>query len=204
MVTKTKSLGVVKLVQVQPTGLIFETPSGYIYDPSRRVEVDQLRLTPAGIEATTTEGQQVLDIHHSAHPDTHFEGDNAISIGFSAHYAAMRARFGDHLVDGSAGENIIIDFESEIWLEDLGGQIGFQDPNNGQWVLMDVLNFASPCEEFSHFAADSQASRLPVDQLKSTLQFLSNGRRGFLLALSEGQELATVQPGDQVFVVVGS
>ena len=45
MVTKTKTLGVVKLVQVQPSGLIIETPAGEIYDPSRRVEVDQLLIS---------------------------------------------------------------------------------------------------------------------------------------------------------------
>lgn len=204
MVTIEKSLGVIKIVQVQPSGLIIETGSGEIYDPSRRVEVGHLQITPAGIEASTPDGEQVLDIHHSAHPETHFDGDNSISIGFTSHYAAMRAQFGDHIVDGSAGENIIIDYDTELWLDDLGDKIGIQDPNNGRWVFMDVLNYASPCEEFSHFAANSQETRLPAEQLKSTLQFLSNGRRGFLLALTPNQETVIVKPGDEVFVVTAS
>jgi hypothetical protein len=201
MVENKHALGVVKMVQLQPSGLIVETPSGYTYDPSRRLVVDQLRITPSGIEAASAQGDLLLDIHHSAHPDTHFEGDNAISIGFTSHYAAMRARFGDHIVDGSAGENIIIAYDREVWLEDLGQRIAVQNPDSGKLILMDVIQFAAPCEEFSHFAADNQHTRLPASQLKSTLQFLSNGRRGFLLALSAGQTSAAIQPGDQVFAV---
>ena len=37
-----RDLGRVKLVQVQPSGLIIETPSGYFYDVTRRVEVGEL------------------------------------------------------------------------------------------------------------------------------------------------------------------
>jgi hypothetical protein len=35
--------------------------------------------------------------------------------------------------------------------------------------------------------------------LKSALQFLNNGWRGFLLVLSEGHEVATIEPVDRVF-----
>jgi len=68
-------------------------------------------------------------------------------------------------------------------------------------MLLNVLTFAAPCEEFSHFVARSQHEKLPATELKATLQFLNNGRRGFLLVLSDGQEMATVQAGDRVFVV---
>lgn len=42
MVGKLRDLGIIKLVQLQPSGLIIETPSGNFYDASRRVEVDRL------------------------------------------------------------------------------------------------------------------------------------------------------------------
>ena len=64
MAKEFRDLGKVKLVQVQPSGLIIETPSGYFYDASRRVEVDRLLISSKGIEATTPEGEHVLDIHH--------------------------------------------------------------------------------------------------------------------------------------------
>ena len=199
MVDNLHELGRVKLVQVQPNGLIIETPSGYLYDASRRVEVDRLLITSLGIEATTLEGEHVLDIHHINHPDKAYDNDDLVSIGFTSHYHAMRARFGEHMVDGIAGENIIIEHGEEVWLEDLGQQIAIENTETGHRTLLDVVCFAAPCDEFSHFAARSQQERLPAPELKATLQFLTNGRRGFLLVLSEGQEAVTVQAGDRVF-----
>ena len=203
MVEKTREIGAVKLVQLQPSGLIIETPSGYFYDASRRVEVDQLLITSKGIEATTPGGEHVLDIHHLDHPDKEYDDDDLVCIGFTSHYSAMRARFGDHMVDGIAGENIIIDFDQKIWPEDLGQRIAIENAETGQLVLLDMVSFAAPCQEFSHFAAQSQDDKLPADELKSILQFLGDGRRGFLLVLSENQGEVTVKPGDKVFVVSG-
>jgi hypothetical protein len=196
-----RELGRVKLVQVQPDGLIIETPSGYFYDASRLVKVDRLYITSMGIEATTPEGEHVLDIHHIDHPNKAYDNDDLVCIGFTSHYQAMRARFGEHMVDGIAGENITIEYEQEVWLEDLGQQIAIENADSGHMARLDVLNFAAPCGEFSHFAASSQHKQLPAAKLKSTLQFLGNGRRGFLLVLSENQETATVRSGDRVFVV---
>ena len=201
MVENLRKLGTVKLVQVQPSGLIIETPSGEYYDATRRVEVEKLKITPLGIEATTANGEHILDIHHINHPDKAYGDDDLVSIGFSSHYEAMRKRFGEHLEDGTAGENIIIEHEQETWLEDLGQQIVIENTETGDRTLLDVLNFAAPCDEFSHFVANSQHLRLPAAELKATLQFLNNGRRGFLLVLSEGQEAATVQVGDRVFAI---
>ena len=201
MIEKIRDLGKVKMVQLQPSGLIIETPAGYFYDESRRVEVDRLLITPKGIEATTPEGEHVLDIHHLDHPDKAYDDDDLICIGFTSHYNAMRTRFGNHMVDGAAGENIIIEYDNEVWLEDIGQQLAIENNETGQMIVLDMVSFAAPCEEFSHFAAQSQDKELPTPELKATLQFLNNGRRGFLLVLREGQEAATVKPGDSVFAV---
>jgi len=200
MTNNIQELGRVKLVQVQPSGLIIETPSGDFYDATRRVEVEKLIITALGIEADMLNGERVLDIHHINHPDKAYK-DDLISIGFTSHYAAMRERFGEHMEDGVAGENIIIEFDREIWMEDLGQQIVIENADTKHQIKLDVLRFAAPCNEFSHFAANSQHERLPASELKNTLQFLNNGRRGFLLALADGQETATVQAGDRVFAM---
>jgi len=196
-----REIGRVKLVQVQPSGLIIETPSGYFYDVSRRLEVDRLLITSLGIEADTPEGEHVLDIHHISHPGKAYDNNDLVCIGFTSHYEAMRARFGDHLVDGSAGENIIIECEDEIWTEDLGQGIAIENQQTGRMAKLDLISFAAPCNEFSHFVTGSQDERLPAAKLKNTLQFLGNGRRGFLLVMSEGQETAAIQSGDKVFVM---
>jgi len=201
MVEKLRGLGRVKLTQLQPSGLIIETPSGYFYDPSRRVVVDRLIITSLGIEAITPEGEHVFDIHHISHPEKAYDDDDLVCIGFTSHYAAMRVRFGEHMVDGIAGENIIIDFEQEVWPEDLGQQIGIENADTGHLALLDMVSFAAPCQEFSHFAAQSQYEKLPANKLKSILQFLGNGRRGFLLVLGDNQEEVSIRPGDRVFAV---
>jgi hypothetical protein len=201
MVEKGRELGIVKLVQVQPSGLIIETPSGYFYDVTRRVEVESLLITTLGIEAVTPEGEYVLDIHHIDHPDKAYDNNDLVSIGFTSHYEAMRTRFGEHMVAGSAGENIIIEYDQEVWVEDLGEQIVIESAETGHRARLDFVSFAPPCEEFSHFVTQRQHERLPAAELKSTLQFLNNGRRGFLLVLSEGQDAVTVQPGDKIFVL---
>jgi hypothetical protein len=201
MIEKLRELGKVKQVQLQPSGLIIETPSGYFYDASRRVEVDRLLITPKGIEATSPGGEHVLDIHHLDHPDKAYDDDDLVSIGFTSHYEAMRARFGEHMVDGIAGENIIIEYDQEVWLQDLGQQIVIENSETGHKTFLNLVCFAAPCDEFSHFAAQSQDKRLSAAKLKAALQFLNNGRRGFLLVLKAGQENATVQPGDSVFGV---
>lgn len=187
MVETFRELGRVKLVQLQPSGLIIETPSGYFYDASRRLEVECLYITPLGIEAITAEGDRVLDIHHISHPDEAYDNNDLVSIGFTSHYAAMRARFGEHMTDGIADENIIIEYEEEVWSEDLGERIVIENQDTGHRALLDLISFASPRQEFSLFAARSQHEQLPAGKLKETLQFLGNGRRGFLLVLSDGQ-----------------
>ncbi len=202
MAENIRELGRVKLVQVQPSGLIIDTHSGSFYDASRRVEVEKLIITSLGIEATTSGGEHVLDIHHINHPDKAYDDDDLVCIGFTSHYEAMRERFGEHMKDGTAGENIIIEYDQEVWMEDLGQKIAIENAETGQKILLDVLSFAAPCEEFSHFVANSQYEKLPAAELKATLQFLNNGRRGFLLVLGAGQEVATVQAGDRVFAVI--
>jgi hypothetical protein len=139
MIDNLRQLGQVKITQVQPSGLIIQTPSGYIYDPYRRVEVPQLFLTHQGIEAETIQGERIFDIRHAAHPETHNEGNNAISISFTSHYTRMRARFGKHMQDGIASENINIASAEQVWLDDLGQQIIIQDPYGGRQVVLDVI-----------------------------------------------------------------
>jgi hypothetical protein len=68
-------------------------------------------------------------------------------------------------------------------------------------VVLDVIKFAAPCEEFSHYAANIQGERLPAEEFIATLQFLGDGRREFLMKLNINQEPALVKPGYLVFAV---
>ena len=202
---KIRQMGQVKLVQLQPTGLITDTPeltpTGYFYDSSKLVQVDQLSITPRGIEAALEDGEQVLDIHHMSHPDKEYDDDDLVCIGFTAHYQAMRSHFGDHLQDGIAGENIIIEYDNDVWPEDLSQKTGIENQDTGEIAVLEMVSHASPCVEFSQFCLLNQYEKVPAAQIKESLQFLANGRRGFLLVLSKDHELVTVKPGDNVFLL---
>ncbi len=59
-----RPIGAVSLVQLQPSGLIIVVPEPAlvrsVYDASRRVEVDRLKITPRGIEATLPSGESIV------------------------------------------------------------------------------------------------------------------------------------------------
>lgn len=202
---RTRELGVVSLVQLQPSGLIIDAPEpspvGSFYDAGRRVEVDRLEITPRGIQATFPTGEKVLDIHHLDHPDKAYDDDDLVCIGFSSHYEAMRSEFGAHMVDGIAGENILIDYSDEVWPEDLGASLGIEDQDSGEVAVLRMVSFAAPCVEFSRFCVQSPQEKLSARRLGEILKFLGNGRRGFLLVLDQGHEAVIVRPGDKVVLL---
>ena len=204
---QTREFGVVSLVQLQPTGLIIDAPESWpfrsFYDADRRVEVDSLQITPRGIQATLPKGETVLDIHHLDHPDKAYDDDDLVCVGFSAHYDAMRDRFGEHMVDGSAGENILIDYPDEIWPADLGHKLAIQNQDSGEMARLEMVSFAEPCVEFSRFCAQRPHEEMSGRRLGEILRFLGNGRRGFLLVLNHALGVVTVRPGDKVYLAGG-
>ncbi len=202
---KVRPIGEVSLVQLQPIGLIIDVPEPAlvrsVYDASRRVEVDRLEITPRGIEATLPTGERVLDIHHLDHPDKAYDEDDLICVGFSAHYDAMRREFGAHMVDGIAGENILIEYSDEVWPEDLGKRLGIENQDTGEVAILEMVHFAEPCVEFSRFCIQRQQEDVSGRRLGEILRFLGKGRRGFLLVLNGDLDVVTVRPGDKVFLL---
>lgn len=203
-----RPLGVVSLVQLQPSGLIVDAPgpapTRSIYDASRRVEVDRLEISPRGIEATLPNGERVLDIHHLDHPDKAYDDDDLVCIGFTSHYAAMRAEFGEHMVDGVAGENVVIDYSGEVWQEDLEKTLIVENQDSGETAVLELVSFAAPCVEFSRFCIQSPHGKLSGRRQGEILRFLGKGRRGFLLVLQSSHNMMTVRPGDKVFLPCSS
>ncbi len=193
MMQNAREIGRVQFVQVQRDRLkIGQKPDRY-YDPAALMVVEALRLTPDGVIGLTASGVQIVDVHHAAHPHTrHRPGINGMSLGFTAHYREMRARFGDHLVDGIAGENVIIAVEEHLSPEMLSGRLAMRSAQTGQLFHLTGVLPIPPCSEFSHFAAGGP---LPPEALKDVLQFLDDGRRGFY-ALLNGQDEAIIRAGD--------
>ena len=65
--------------------------------------------------------------------------------------AGLSKEFGEHMVDGIAGENIIIESSEEISLADLGGRIGIENQGTGELAILETVEFATPCGEFAQF-----------------------------------------------------
>jgi hypothetical protein len=196
-----REIGTIKLIQVQPTSLkIGQKPHRY-YDPSPLVIVDHLLVSAKGAVGVMADGSQVIDLHHVDHPVSYnVDGVNGLSIGFTSHYEAMRSRFGQHLVDGCAGENILVEVTRALTLADLGNSLAIQSTASGQLVHLANLMVAAPCVEFSQFAAN-HGMPLSNAELKETLQFLDDGMRGFYATLSNTEDQVAVRVGDKVFMV---
>jgi hypothetical protein len=195
-----REIGRIKLVQVQRSSLkAGERPYRY-YDPTPLLAVDGLLLSPGGVLGLTGDGERVIDVHNVEHPvSKNQRGLNGISLGFTSHYRVIRERFGPHLTDGCAGENILVETDRAFTLGDLGDQLAIETAD-GAIVYLAGLLVAAPCVEFSQFAA-AQGERLPAEALKATLQFLDNGMRGFYASLASDPVDVVVRAGDRVFAV---
>lgn len=190
------SLGTIVRLQVQPSRLTLGERLNRYYDPSALVAMVELSLTPQGVLACRPDGATLLDIHHTAHPETRNEdGINSLSVGFTRHYAAMRERYGEHVMDGCGGENILVDADEIVDLDRLIQGLAIQPASGPDLVWLHEFYVAHPCEPFSRYA--SRATE--AVEIKQALQFLDNGLRGFYCALAQAQP-ATIAVGDRVFV----
>jgi len=193
-------IGQIKLLQVQQSPLkIKQQPYGY-YDPTPLLVVESLLLSPDGVIGVTSDNRQIMDIHHAHHrASRNIEGLNGLSIGFTSHYESMRGKFGDHVMDGCAGENILVEAATTLTLDDLGRRLAIQSQRTGRLIYLTRPMIAAPCVEFTHFAA-GQGRDLPAGQLKEALQFLDDGRRGFYATIVDQGNEMVVQAGDRLFV----
>jgi hypothetical protein len=191
------ALGTVLRLQVQGESLKVGVPPQRRYDPSPISSVAALTLSERGVHGWTEEGSPMPDVHNLDHPSSKNRGGtNGISICFTSHYASMREQFGDHLDDGLAGENMLVE-TSQILAEDhLNAGIVIK-PRNGKSILLQEITVAAPCVEFSRYALRFPDDARPDHRVTEALRFLNGGMRGFYATYSG--EPATVQVGDQVF-----
>ena len=145
-------------------------------------------------------GETIVDVHHHDHPASKNRGgENGISLGFTSHYHAMRQRFGQHLADGIAGENILIEADRRFQGEELAGGVVVEGTGGRRLELRPVI-VAAPCVEFSRYALKFPDDARPDATVTEALRFLDAGMRGFY-ATYEG-EPAVVEVGARVFLML--
>src|SRR5256885_11074712 len=146
------------------------------YDPTPLLTVERLAVTPDGVLGQSDGGAWLVDVHHRAHPQTKNEdGLHGVSVGFTAHYDAMRARFGDHLSPGCAGENLLAVADRRLSYEELAEGIAVVDAAGRELVRLDVLQVAHPCRPVTGWAL---GGHVEAQVLKEHLQVLDGGMRG--------------------------
>lgn len=194
-----KLLGVIDILQVQRDPLKMDLGDREVYQTTNLVPVNRMRVTRRGVFGVLEDGQAVIDAHNSDHP---LRGGKftrrTLSIGFTPYYDRIRARFGMHLVDGCAGENIIVRSSTAFSQADLAGTIVvMRGLEKVEIARLRVTQWLEPCDPFSHYVNQAE-DRLPPEQLKATLQFLREGHRGFLL-----EQLPRADGSSEFFVQVG-
>jgi hypothetical protein len=172
-----RELGRVVHLQVQTGTLKRGERPNRVYDPGPLFAVTELLLTPRGAAGATAHGEVVLDVHHTDHPASKAAAGREVSFGFTGHYAKMRERFGERMVPGCAGENVLLETEGVHRLEEFARGLAFRSASTGALLRLAAVSVAEPCVEFSRFSlGDPGAS--PQD-LKPVLQFLGEGLRGY-------------------------
>lgn len=172
-------IGNIVRLQVQESSLkAGERPHRW-YDPSPIRSVPALLVDASGAIGRTADGAAILDVHNRTHPASkNSDGVNDLSVGFTSHYVAMRARFGDHLPDGIAGENILVATDRMFTEAEFAAGIHIETAG-GAHIHLEAVIVAKPCVEFSRYVL-----RLPLDvpsdrAVSDALNFLHKGTRGF-------------------------
>lgn len=188
-----RPIGQIARLQVQTQSLKVAAGPGKRYDTRALVNVPELVLDEHGVTGRSDSGEDMPDVHHRDHPASQFRGENGISIGFTSHYAAMRQRFGDHLADGIAGENILVETDDLVRDSDVQAGLLVEAANGSRARLGDVC-VATPCVPFSLYALHKTPQTKPDRTITEALQFLNDGRRGFYVTLK----------GEPVVIAVGA
>lgn len=198
MLEDRQLIGRIVRLQVQTSKLKQGQRPESWYDPEPITTVPALILDRQGVRGVGEDGSIIEDVHNEAHQDSRFRGENGVSVGFTGHYQAMRGRFGDHLSDGIAGENILIDCADTQTLATFRDSL-VADTGDGP-LHLDAIEVAAPCVEFGKYCLEYPADRIADQTVTEALKFLHNGMRGFYLTVCAPGRLRI---GDPVFATTG-
>jgi hypothetical protein len=189
--------GTIVRLQVQRSSLKVGQAGARRYDPTPIVPVPALSVTVDGVCGHDDTGAEIVDVHNATHPlSKNRARTNGVSIGFTSHYEAMRERFGEHVVDGLAGENILIELDGMVNPQDMPDTLVIQG-DDGQEILLTDIIVAAPCVEFSRFAMQYPPDAKPNRTVSEALKFLNYGMRGYYARLSN-PELGRISVGSTI------
>jgi|SRR5579875_206987 len=187
-------VGEIVRLQVQTAELKVGPLGRRRYEPAPIRVAESLYLDEGGVEGRDARGMILSDVHHHDHP----AGKNpryrhGVSLLFTSQYSVMRGRFGEHVIDGVAGENILVDTERMIMPEDIEGGI-IIEAGDGERQLS-LVKPVEPCVEFTRYCLRRAPEEHADPELNEAILFL-RGRRGYYMAY-DGPPV-TLRAGDRV------
>lgn len=195
---EVQEIGPIVRLQVQASSLKVGERLHRRYDPMPIRAVPALLLDGRGVIGQVAGGEKIEDVHHQDHPASKNRGgSNGVSLCFTAHYDAMRERFGPHLGDGLAGENILVQTDQLLGEEDLAPGLVVQTGDGRQIALQRII-VAAPCVEFGRWALGYPDDARPDRTVADAVAFLADGMRGYYAGYAGPS--STIQVGDRVFV----
>jgi hypothetical protein len=187
-------LGTVVRLQVQRSRLKPGPRGARVYDPAPLLEVPALEVGPRGVVGLTPDGP-LLDVHSADHPDSrNVRLVNGLSLLPRAHYETLRARYGSHLVDGTAGESLLLDTVGSWTEADLAGELHLEAAD-GEVLVLTGATAAAPCVEFSRFCLGLPLGPVGPD-VEQALVDLDGGARGFY---ASAQGTARIEAGARLW-----
>ena len=195
-------IGRIARLQVQRSNLKQGERPRRWFDPAPLQAVAALALGGTGVVGVTDDQQHIVDVHNMEHPQSKWSGRNGLSIGFTSHYERMRARFGNSIPMGIAGENVIVDTARDFRAGDLPSALVIATAEG--LVRLEAVSPIEPCVEFSRYALGRRGVpeyglTTPDPVVTETLAFLRHGTRGYLLSYLDGP--TTVCLGDALYAV---
>lgn len=167
------------------------------YNPVVLHRVSELAVTVEGAVGIDEDGTEHLDVHHRTHPASRDrKGLAGVSIMATGDYAALRARYGEHLIDGIAGESVLVEHEAglagramppSMTLRRGAGDPAVRAAEQGRTddaLLLTGVHIAEPCVEFTRFCLRLPASDRVGDDVRDGLVDLSGGARGYKMVAS--------------------
>jgi hypothetical protein len=163
------------------------------------LQVDALVCDHRGVCGVLPDGSLQKDLHHKDHPRSRFRRANDISLMPLGHYDRIRDEFGEHMVNGIAGENVLIDHDGTLTIEDLAHGIVIGD--GARSLSIDAWRIATPCAPFSKLASGLAPDQKPDRRVTHALSFLNHGTRGFYGTLAEDlSSPVKIRAGDMVYL----
>ncbi len=171
-----RRIGRIIRLQIQTSSLKVDGEPLRYYTPEPIRCVEALHLSEGRIAGLVDE-RETVDVHSAVHPDSRNRGNgNMLSVVFTGHYAILRDRYGEHMREGIAGENMLVEYDDRLELADVERGLAIEGAD-GRRIELDTVSVAHPCVEFSRFALDDRNA--PSTLVSKTLKFLDAGTRGF-------------------------